>query len=342
MVAIDNIVIYQDLIEIPSYLYDSSEIDQAQMFAVCDNCQNVCMVGGQCGEVCVVNQCTTQGECQQDCSQCSTTSMCSQSCNEGCSQSCSESCNQGCSESCCQQGLCEEQVCTTGEVCGTQECGESCGECGTCEVNACQSGLCGTGPCGQSCGEVQHVPQDILLQVGARGNTSLEIQAISDYATTFKFYQVENGTRVLKATYNETNESYHVYNNLKPNTSYTFYVEASNQYGSSSGSITDKTTYSVFAWDTEKKAGDKVLVTASEWRRLQDFIDSLLAIEGKSFTWNRVSAGNTITANAYNQVVDALSLIAPSYNLPSKVASYSSTLTALSLNQLVICANSIY
>lgn len=338
MGVIDSQIIYQELIDIPSFLYDYAELDDAYLLATCDNCQNVCMVGAQCGEICVVNQCTTSGQCQEDCSQCTTTSMCSQSC----SQSCGESCSEGCSESTCESNQCEESVCTTGEICGTNECGESCGQCGFCEVNACQSGLCGTGSCGQSCGQVINLPQDVLLQAWNRNNTSIQIQAISDYATTFKFYQVVDGNNVLKATYNESNESYHTFNGLLPNKSYTFYIEASNQYGVASGTITDKTTYSSFSWDTEKKTGNEVLITASEWRNFQDFIDELLIIQGKSFNWSRVSIGNTITANAYNQVVDALALIAPSYNLPAKVQSMTTTITAYSINNLVNCANSIY
>lgn len=96
----------------------------------------------------------------------------------------------------------------------------------------------------------------------------------------------------------------------------------------------------VFEWDTPKYSGREVNITASEWNKLQQFINDKRKLLGyQSWNFTRVVTGRRMRADEYNDVRQSISGMG-GQNLPPKMMS-GDKMIADHLNMLVDSINDI-
>ena len=66
-----------------------------------------------------------------------------------------------------------------------------------------------------------------------------------------------------------------------------------------------------YKWDKEKTVGVPLVITASEWNRLADYVKARNIQKGNTVTIPVVKAGTPFTAETYNTMKNAISLITP-------------------------------
>ena len=64
-----------------------------------------------------------------------------------------------------------------------------------------------------------------------------------------------------------------------------------------------------FVWDTDKVSGKPLKISANEWNRLREYAISRNRDIGNSVAIPAVSAGDSITAAAYNTMKSAIDLV---------------------------------
>lgn len=93
-----------------------------------------------------------------------------------------------------------------------------------------------------------------------------------------------------------------------------------------------------FLWDSDKVAGQPVIITANEWNRLREYVITRNSQEGRVVNIPIVRQGDDITAAAYNVMKNAISLVTP-INVADKRRG--DAITAADIDALRIAINTV-
>lgn len=93
-----------------------------------------------------------------------------------------------------------------------------------------------------------------------------------------------------------------------------------------------------FLWDSDKLAGQPMIITANEWNRLREYAIARNNDIGNMVDIQTVSQGDAITATAYNTMKNAISLVNPIYIADKRRGD---VITAADIDALKVAINTI-